>query len=96
MIVRIHSAARQELLAAVQWYLDEGGPVVAQTFEAAVHQALELLAAMPGLGSPMHPNTRQWPLRRFPYVMVYRVQGDVLTCLALAHQRRAPGYWRSR
>lgn len=40
---RFRPAARHELLEAVQWYLEEGGPSVAAKFELAVERAGELL-----------------------------------------------------
>jgi hypothetical protein len=33
---------------------------------------------------------------QFPYKLVCRVQGEVLTVLAVAHQSREPGYWVGR
>lgn len=34
--------------------------------------------------------------RRFPYMLVFKVRGDVVRILAVAHQHRGPGYWRER
>ena len=39
---------------------------------------------------------RQIRLRRFPYVIVYVVAGDVVRVVAIAHERQLPGYWASR
>lgn len=94
MICQFAPAAQRELLEATAWYLTEGGPAVAGQFEWAVDRALRLLAFMPRLGSPMDQGLRAWPLKHFPYTLVYRVQVDVLTILAVAHQSREPGYWR--
>jgi hypothetical protein len=34
---------------------------------------------------------------RFPLALVYRIApGDSLRVLAVAHDKRKPGYWRSR
>ena len=89
-------AARLELLDATQWYLDQGGATVAELFGWAVERAIQLLLFMPGIGSPNYPGVRTWPVRDFPYSLVYRVLGDTLTVVAVAHQSRAPGYWRGR
>ncbi len=51
---------------------------------------------MPGLGTPSYGQARLWPLRRFPYTLVYRVHGELLTVLAVAHQSRSPEYWVGR
>lgn len=89
-------AARQDLLAAAQWYLAEGGMSVAERFEQDVQRALRLLAAMPRMGRAQRDGIRTWPLKRFPFLVVYRVHGDVLTVVALAHQSRDPGWWHGR
>jgi plasmid stabilization system protein ParE len=89
-------AARLELIEATQWYLDEGSPALAGRFERDIGRAMQLLAVMPGIGSPNYPGVRTWPLKDFPYTLVYRVVGDTLTVMAVAHQSRAPGYWRGR
>lgn len=88
--------ARRELLEATQWYLADGGPAVAEQFEWALQRALRLLEFMPQLGSPSYPGVRTWPLKHFPYTLVYRVKGKVITVIAVAHQSREPGYWAGR
>jgi plasmid stabilization system protein ParE len=88
--------ARHELLEATRWYLADGGPAVAEQFEWALQRALRLLAFMPQIGSPSHPGVRTWPLKHFPYTLVYRVKGQTISVIALAHQSREPGYWAGR
>lgn len=88
--------ARQELLEATRRYLADGGCAVAEQFEWRVQRALRLLAFMPRLGNPSYPGVRTWPLKRFPYTLVYRVKGEVITVIAMAHQSREPGFWRGR
>jgi hypothetical protein len=39
---------------------------------------------------------RQYVFPRFPFSLVYRMRGDDVEVLAVAHGRRRPGYWRSR
>jgi hypothetical protein len=46
---------------------------------------------MPRRGSPSYPGVRTWPLKQFPYTLVYRVKGEVISVLAVAHQSREPG-----
>ena len=88
--------AQLELLEATQWYLTDRGPAVAEQFEWAVQRALRLLAFMPRPGTPSYPGVRTWPLKDYPYTLVYRVQGEVISVIAVAHQSREPGYWAGR
>ena len=38
--------------------------------------------------------TRKHALRKFPYVVHYLQEADVIEVVAVAHQRRKPGYWQ--
>jgi hypothetical protein len=33
---------------------------------------------------------------RFPFSIVYSIQGDTLFVIAVAHASRRPGYWKRR
>ena len=46
---------------------------------------------------PADPDAvRYYILRRFPYTIHYEVAGTEVIVLAVAHQRRRPGYWQDR
>jgi toxin ParE1/3/4 len=93
---RLTAAAAHELLEALQRYRDEAGASVAEHFDDSVRHALMRLVQMPELGSPATAGLRTWPLRRFPYTLVYRVEATEVVMIAVAHQRRAAGYWKRR
>jgi plasmid stabilization system protein ParE len=40
--------------------------------------------------------TRRFFLRRFPFTIVYRLSNEVITIIAVAHQKRRPRYWSDR
>ena len=52
-----------------------------------------MLMRQPALGTPVVGETRKLRLGKFPYSVVYRVHGEVITVIAVAHQRREPQYW---
>jgi hypothetical protein len=39
---------------------------------------------------------RRWLLRRFPFGLIHRESGSTIFVVAVAHTRRAPGYWLAR
>jgi hypothetical protein len=46
---------------------------------------------------PRHGRRAQrYVFPRFPFSLVYRMRGDEVEVLAVAHGKRRPGYWRSR
>jgi toxin ParE1/3/4 len=40
--------------------------------------------------------TRAYLLRRFPYIVAYRIAEHRVEVLAVAHGHRKPGYWSDR
>ena len=64
-----------------------------------IEHAVDLIAEFREIGEIV-PRTRglvrRFPLRRFPFFVIYRPQGDDLQIVALAHKRRKPNYWRRR
>jgi hypothetical protein len=35
-------------------------------------------------------------MRRFPYVLIYRIEPKRVLIVAVAHQHQEPGYWTKR
>ena len=96
MEVRLHPAARQELVDSAEWYAAQAGRRVAQDFVADYDEARVRVAENPRIGSPSPAQTRRIMLRRFPFALIYRLVADHLFIIAVAHQRRRPGYWKKR
>ncbi len=92
--VSIHAAAEAEYKAALAWYLARS-PRAAVQFEAAVEAALTAIAARPELYPLCDDRHRFCPLG-YPYSLIYRVDGNQVRVVALAHSRRLPGYWAGR
>jgi toxin ParE1/3/4 len=40
--------------------------------------------------------TRRFVLHRFPFSVVYLDEADELNIVAVAHNKRKPGYWKAR
>ncbi len=93
---RFLASARNELLEAIRFYEGRLKGLGAE-FASHVHGAIEHLVAFPETGTPVTPRTRRWVLPTFPYTVVYLADGrEPLTIIAVAHQRRRPGYWLPR
>jgi plasmid stabilization system protein ParE len=96
MNARLTAAAQRELNAALKRYLDDAGRAVAERFDERVQHVLRLICQMPETGSPISSGLRIWPLQRFEYSLVYRVDPNEIVVIAVAHQRRAVEYWAGR
>ena len=92
----VHPLAQRELDAALRWSTKHFGAPAAVRLRERFEQAGELLIREPSIGTPTVRAARKFPLGQVPYTIVYRVVGDTITVLALAHQRRRPRYWQGR
>jgi plasmid stabilization system protein ParE len=96
--VRFRLEAAAELREARNWYAERDEDL-GRRFVAAVDVAVERVAARP-LAFPINPqvpSVRRAHVRRFPFSLLFRLlAGDIIEILAVAHDRRRPGYWRRR
>ena len=91
----LHPEAVAEARAAREWY-EERSAVAASRFVVELEHALERINDSPESWPPYLHGTRRYLLRHYPYQVVYRVAGDRVQVIAIAHARRRPGYWRYR
>jgi len=94
--VRFHRLASQEYLRAWRAYARLRSRT-ALRFQDAVSAAVRRIAGAPQ-SWPIYSGPYRWArVRRFPYVLYYRILSstDVLV-VAVAHGRRRPGYWLRR
>ena len=98
--IRVEAEAAAELEASVIWY-EENLVGLGERFLDAVDLTLGQIAQWPRSGAPVPDvasdlNVRRVPIGRFPFHVVYLESADEIRVLAFAHDRRLPGYWRSR
>ena len=90
-----HPAAEREFAASAMWY-ESRVPGLGAQMRDDVRRAVDTLSARPLVGRRLSDDLRSYPLRRFPYKLIYRVSGDNLRIIAVAHDRRWPGFWSER
>jgi plasmid stabilization system protein ParE len=98
--VRFEDEAEVEYREAGRWYEDRRTGLGVEFFDAvdvAVRQVLDF----PHIGTLVPRVSRDLPIRRlalarFPYHLIYIEPTVELRILAVAHNRRKPGYWTSR
>lgn len=96
MKVSVHPSVADELRETAKFYSDRADQTLGLAFIAEFERALNLLTHTPELGATWRGISRRFPLRRFPYNLVYQIKPDELRVIALAHQRRRPSYWKNR
>lgn len=76
--------------------LDAVSSNLGDDFYGEVDSVIEQVLSFPNIGKTVVKNIRQCSLKRFPYLVIYRVTSGELTIAAVAHAHRRPGYWRRR
>lgn len=95
MKVRFLPEADIEFRESVRYYEDKA-PGLGVAFIAEVHRVAAVVASQPSIGSPVDEELRKFVLRRFPYNVIYAVEGDEVVFTAIAHHKRRPFYWGRR
>lgn len=93
--VRILDDAIAEARAAFLWYR-ERSTAAAKRFRDELDRAIEAIGSSPETWPAYREGTRRYLFRRFPFFVVYRVEGEEIHVLAIAHAHRRPGYWKDR
>ena len=88
--------AERELIDGALFYARESNAELGLAFIAEFERSLGVLCSYPRLGPVWRGTARRFPLRRFPYTIIYQVKPEEVRVIALAHQSRRPGYWRGR
>ena len=87
--------ARREVLQAFDWYFDRS-PQAAAAFLHELDHAAALIAEAPDIWPQYERETRRYVLRKFPFSMIYRTTARGIEVVAVAHQKKRPGYWHLR
>jgi len=90
-----HPAAEDELIAAVDWY-EQRQSGLGFDLAIEVRAAIELAQGLPEAWSEIAPGIRRVLTQRFPYGVLYSVDGNILFVLAVMHLSQRPGYWKNR
>lgn len=92
----IHHKAEQDIADALDFYSKHAGPLVAARFLNEFERVVRLLVDHPDLGTPTTKGRRVFPLKIFPYSIVYRAQDKAIRILIVRHQHRKPGFASGR
>jgi len=93
--LEFHPDAAAELLAAEEWYA-ERSIVASRSFIQESNLVFDRLQEAPERWPMSEDGTRRVVFGRFPFSVIYRVRADRVEVIAVAHQRREPGYWKYR
>jgi plasmid stabilization system protein ParE len=88
--------AELELVDAATFCRTHFGPVAAENFLVTFESKVRLIADFPGVGTTTSKGRRLFPVGRYPFSILYRVEDGVTRISAIAHHGRKPAYWQRR
>lgn len=96
MSYSLHPDAERDIADALDFYTEQAGPLVAQRFLREFERVAALLVEHPRFGAPTTRERRTFPLRVFPYSVIYRELETGVRILVVRHQHRMPGFGGAR
>lgn len=87
--------AEQELLEAVLYY-DKQAQGLGKKFADEVYHATANIADFPFINQKLTDDIRRKRLKRYPFSVLYRIDGQDIIVIALMHLKRKPFYWQNR
>jgi plasmid stabilization system protein ParE len=91
----IRPQAQAEIRDIYDWY-EEQQPGLGVDFEQALAEISYVLIRHPQAYPVIFGESRRALMRRFPYMVFYRIYGEEIAITACIHRRRDPGYWKPR
>lgn len=91
-----HEGAYTDLQTAIGYFETEARPGTAEKFLAQLDHAISTIEQSPG-SCPI-PDQRHYRQRifKFPYELIYRMDGEGIVIVAVSHSSRSPSYWQDR
>ncbi len=87
--------AKHEFAEAARFYHWEQ-PGLEEDFIEEVGRAVTRIIETPDLHREFEPPFRKAKTDRFPYQIVFVIDGEKVLVVAVMHQSRRPGYWKER
>ena len=95
MTIRWTRVAALESREARRFYESEQ-PGLGAAFVAELKEAVLRVRAFPLAWPVVEEPVRRIVINRFPYLLHYVIDDDVITVIGVYHARRAPIHWRDR
>jgi toxin ParE1/3/4 len=91
----VRTEAEEDLVDARDWY-ERQQPGLGSRFIHHVSAALDRIQDRPEMYSVTWEDVRSCRLRRFPFLVYYRILADRIEVLAVLHGSREPSVWHGR
>jgi plasmid stabilization system protein ParE len=87
----VHPAAESDLLDSYLYYAQLSLDL-ASRFDEPVNEALQKIGQHPSRGTAYDDRHRFCSLKNYPHIVIYRLENDVATVIAVHHPSRDSAY----
>ena len=91
----ISPEAETDISEAKSWYENQRSGL-GDEFVGCVDEAFEQIRQWPNLSPKVFLDLRRKVVRRFPYLVIFRIDDDQITVVAVYHGKRDPRGWQGR
>jgi plasmid stabilization system protein ParE len=91
----VNPEAEADLVEAKSWY-DSQRTGLGDDFLLCLEETLQRLRRMPELYAKTFQDLRLALVRRFPFAVIYRIDDNQITVIAIYHTSRDPRSWQQR
>jgi len=95
MLFIIHPEAEVEIFEGAVYYESEQSGLGIE-FLSAIAKAKANISQLPAAWSEVDRGIRKFVMKEFPYNIYYSTNKERTIIIAVAHQKRRPGYWKFR
>ena len=95
LTIDYNRAAKKELFDSSDYYSQQR-PGLGERFLTEVESCVQEIATSPGRHPKYFKDVCRCVMTQFPYGIYYRVEGEKIRILAVAHSSRHPNYWKHR
>lgn len=95
MKARFLEEAEEEMYQAAAFYEGQTDGL-GYRFLDDIQACVDRISERPHMGRRVREKFRVVLARRFPFSVIYAYEEATIVIVAVAHQRRRPGYWRDR
>ena len=93
--IKFHPLALEEFKESTKFY-ESRRTGLGKRYIDAVKKTLVLIRTNPPIGKMDRVGNRRFRVKKFPFLLIYKVREGKIFVLAVAHTRKKPGYWKDR
>lgn len=93
--ILFHPDVFLEVKEAYDWY-DNQARGLGDDFISELEAAFQTVSELPETWPKFKSDYRRFLLSKFPYSVIYRAQKETIFIVAVMHNSRKPGYWKTR